>query len=87
MTTDIHEGPLEPAPAIATPVAAPARKTWREKRWERRRRRIWFEEALGWILVPIILVGLYYLVEALLGALGTSVSAIADGIRMIVSNL
>jgi hypothetical protein len=86
MTTDIHQGPLEAAPAIATP-AAPAKKTWREKRWERRRRRIWFEEALAWILVPLILAGLYYLVEALLGALGTSVSAIADGIRMVLSNL
>ena len=84
MTTDVHEGQLAEAPAIA---AAPASKTWREKRWERRRRRIWLEEALAWVLVPVIVVGLYYLVEAVLGALGTSVSGIADGIRMIVSTL
>ena len=93
MRTDVHEGPLEGAPDLAAPVpaapavAAPVKKTWREKRWERRRRRMWFEEALGWILVPVILLGLFYLVEGVLGALGTSISAIADGIRMIVSSL
>ena len=86
MTTDIRQGPLEAAPALADPVP-PAKKTWREKRWERHRRRMWFEEALAWILVPVILLGFYYLVEATLGALGTSVSAIADGIRMIISSL
>ena len=85
MTTDIREGALEVAPAIATP--APAKKTWREKRWERRRRRIWFEEALAWVLVPVIVFGFYYLIEAVLNALGTSLSAIIDGVRMIVSSL
>lgn len=83
MTTDLHPGPLEPAPA-----APPAAKmTSREKRWERRRRRMWFEEALAWVLVPVIVVGFYFLVDSVLAALGTSVSAIADGIRLIVSNL
>jgi hypothetical protein len=83
MTTDVHDVTLEAIPA----APAPQKRTWREKRWERRRRRIWFEEALAWILVPVIVLGLYYLVDAGLGALGTSVSAIADGIRMIVSTL
>jgi hypothetical protein len=83
MTTDVHPGPLEPA----AEAPAAAKKTPREKRWERRRRRIWFEEALAWVLVPVIVVGFYVLVESILGALGTSVSAIAEGIRLIVSNL
>jgi hypothetical protein len=88
MTTDVHEGQLEIAPDVtASAVTSPAKKTWREKRWERRRRRIWLEEVLAWIMVPLIVVGFYYLIEAILGALGTSVSAIAEGIRMIVSSL
>ena len=87
MTTDIREGALEVAPTIAVPAAAAAKKTWREKRWERRRRRIWFEEALAWVLVPVIVFGFYSLIEAVLHALGTSLSAIVDGVRMIVSTL
>ena len=83
MTTDLHPGPLEPLPS----VPAPAGKSAREKRWERRRRRIWLEEVLGWVLVPVILVGFYLLIEAVLAALGTSVSAVADGIRMVLSTL
>jgi len=83
MTTDVHEGPLDPTPA----VAAPTKKSWREKRWERRRRRIWLEEALAWVLVPVIVVGCYYAVETVLGALGTSIPALADGIRVILANL
>ena len=45
--------------AASSATAAPARqkKTGREMRWERRRRRIIFEEVLGWILVPVILFG------------------------------
>jgi hypothetical protein len=83
MTTDVHEGPLEAAPAITTPV----KKTWREQRWERRRRRIWLEEALAWILVPVIVLGGYYLVDSGLNALGTSPAAIIAGISMIASGL
>lgn len=83
MTTDLHEGPLEAAPQ----VAAPAKLSWREQRRVRRRRRIWFEEVLGWILVPVIIVGCYWLAELTLNALGTSVSAIIDGLRMIASSL
>jgi len=99
--TLLEQAPLVAVPemAIAAPAAAahpatdaPAavkrpKKTWREERWERRRRRMWFEEVLGWILVPLILVGLYYIVVALLGALGTSPSAIMNGISAITSNL
>ena len=51
MTIELHQGPLEPAAPV--PAAPPDRKTWREKRWERRRRRIWLEEVLAWVLVPL----------------------------------
>jgi hypothetical protein len=85
MTSEIHQGPLEPSPAVH--ATAPQRKTWREKRWERRRRRIWFEEILGWILVPVILFAAYWVFDATLNALGTSPAAIMDGISTIISAL
>jgi hypothetical protein len=75
MTSDIHEGPLEPTPPPK------AKLTWREKRWERRRKRRVFEEVLGWILVPVILIGLYWAVKAGLSALGTSPSAVIQALR------
>jgi len=65
--------------------AAPGQPlTWREKRWERRRRRRFAEEVLGWILVPLILVGGYWLITAILGALGTSPGAILEGIEAVI---
>jgi hypothetical protein len=76
MTGEIHEGPLEPTP---TPQAE--KLTWREKRWERRRKRRMFEEVLGWILVPVILIALYWAVKAGLSALGTSPSAVIQALR------
>ena len=57
------------------------KKTWREQRWERRRRRRMFEEVLGWILVPVILVSLYWSVKSGLAALGTTPTALIQGIR------
>ena len=100
MTTEARPVPTESAPlddAAARDAAAPAarkqtpatrpRRSWREERWERRRRRVWFEELLGWILVPLIVISLYYIVVAVLGALGTSPSAIINGLSAITSNL
>ena len=81
MTTEVQEGPLEQAPLLT----APAKKTWREQRWERRRRRIWLEELIGWIVVPIIIVGTYALVELGLGAMGTDLQTIIAGINNIIS--
>jgi hypothetical protein len=82
MTADIHEGPLPSAPAETTP----ARKlSWREKRWERRRKRRFAEEVLGWILVPAILIGSYWIVNTILEGLGTSVPAIVNGIQAIIA--
>jgi hypothetical protein len=75
-------GPLQKAEA-----AAPRRqrKTWREKRWERRRRRRLFEEILGWILVPIILIALYWGMKAGLNAMGTNFTALVQGIKTAIS--
>jgi hypothetical protein len=81
----VDAGDAEVQPA---PVAAPRpKKTWREQRWERRRRRLWLEEALGWVLVPAIVIGCYYVVNGTLNALGTSPAAIMEGISLIASAL
>ena len=83
MKTEIHEGPLQPA---SEPVPASTQKlSWREKRWQRRRRRKMFEEVLGWVLVPIIIGALYWGVKAGLNAAGTSPTAIVQGVRALVS--
>jgi hypothetical protein len=84
MTADVNDGPVDPVPQV--PVEAPATQSWREKRWERRRRRLWLEELLGWILVPVILIGGYLFVEMVLNALGTSPSAIFNGLSTIGSS-
>jgi hypothetical protein len=47
---------------------------------------VWFEEILGWILVPLIVIGCYWMVELTLNAIGTSTSAVISGIRGIASN-
>jgi hypothetical protein len=80
MTTEVHEGPLQAVPAVA------ARKSWREQRWERRRRRRFHEELLGWILVPLIVFGVYWAVDSTLGAMGTSPAALVQGIQTIIAN-
>jgi hypothetical protein len=81
MTTEIQDEALEPT----IPVSAP-RKSWREQRWERRRKRRFYEEILGWILVPTIVIACYWAVTAALAALGTSPSALIQGIQTIIAN-
>lgn len=81
MTTEVQDGELQPPTTV--PVT---RKSWREQRWERRRKRRFFEEILGWLLVPTILFGCYWAVEATLGALGTSPAALIQGIQTILAN-
>ena len=80
MSSEIHEGSLKTAPAAA-PVY---RKSWREKRWERRRRRRAVEEILGWVLVPLIVLGLFWGVRSGLGAIGTSPTAIIQGVKTVM---
>jgi len=83
MTTELHEAPVE-ATRIIEP---PPRLSWREKRERRRRRRVWLEEVLGWILVPAIVFGFYWLLNVGLAAVGTSPAAILDGIKAITGAL
>ena len=83
MTSEIHEGPLQASGTLD----APAKVSWREKRYQRRRRRVWFEEILGWLLVPVILFGCYWAVDVGLNAVGTSPAAIMEGIEAIIASL
>jgi hypothetical protein len=83
MTTELHEAPIE-ATRIIEP---PPKLSWREKREQRRRRRVWFEEILGWILVPAIIFGCYWLLNVGLSALGTSPAALMDGLKTITDAL
>jgi hypothetical protein len=46
---------------------------------------MWFEEVMGWILVPLIVLACYWLVETVLNGLGTSISAVFSGIRELAS--
>jgi hypothetical protein len=48
---------------------------------------MWFEEVLGWILVPAILIGCYWLLDMTLAAVGTSPAAIIDGVKTIMDHL
>ncbi|MGO4385991.1 hypothetical protein AB4Y85_00495 [Microvirga sp. 2YAF29] len=83
MTTELHEGHLEPTRL----VEAPAKLSWRDKREVRRRKRVWFEEILAWILVPVILFGCYWLATIGLAAVGTSPEALLDGFKTITNSL
>jgi len=86
MTSEIHEGPLQASRTLDAPATV-SKASWREKRYQRRRRRVWFEEILGWILVPVIVLGCYWFLEVGLSALGTSPAAIMEGIEAILASL
>ena len=95
MTSDVHTGPLTPAQPTAELHAGPLapatrrskdKKSWREQRWERRRRRRFGEEVLAWVLVPVILIGGFWAVKASLAALGTTPTALIEGIKAVVSS-
>ena len=73
----------QPTPAQAR---ARAKKTWREQRWERRRKRRFTEEVLGWILVPIIVLSGYWAVKSGLNALGTSPTVLIQNIKTAISS-
>ena len=77
-----HAGPLTQAVHTATPRA---RKSWREKRWERRRRRRFTEEVLGWVLVPVIVFSGFWAVKAGLNALGTNFTTLIQGVKTALS--
>ena len=76
----------ELAPQAAwQPAASATRRSRREQRWARRRRRMWYEEAVGWVLVPLIILGCYWMLDTGLNALGTSIPAVVAGLREIAS--
>jgi hypothetical protein len=77
---------LAAAQAEAAPVE-PRRQalTAKERRWERRRKRYLFEEILGWILVPIILVAIYYFVLWVLELSGIAPHVLVEGLQTIWS--
>ncbi len=79
-----RENALQSADAAA-PHPRNQRLTPKEQRWERRRKRHLFEEILGWILVPIILVALYFFVIWLLDLFGTTPDALIEGLQTIWS--
>ena len=53
----------------------------------RRRTRVWFEEILAWILVPVILLGCYWLATMGLAAVGTSPEALLEGFKALTNSL
>ncbi len=58
----------EAAPEAAAPARPQKQKLgWFEKRHRRRRRRILFEEVLGWIIVPAIIYLIYLGVQSVGG--------------------
>lgn len=61
--------------------------TERERRWQRRRRRYVTEEILGWILVPIIIVAVYFGVTGILAAFGYTIDDLVEGARMLMQAL
>ena len=75
---DLHEGPLTPVQHQTAP-----QPTRREERRIRRRRRHRGEEILGWILVPIMVVGLYWGINAGFDALGTSPGLVWDQLMQV----
>lgn len=76
---DLHEGPLTP---LSAPMA-PAKPTRREERRMRRKRRRRGEEILGWILVPVILFGIYWGITAGFEFLGTTPGTVWDQLMQV----
>lgn len=82
--SDLHEGPLTPISQTHQPVP---KLTAREQRRLRRKRRRQGEEILGWILVPVIVVGIYWGVTAGLDVLGTSPGQLWDQLMQVKAML
>lgn len=72
--------------ALLAALAEQAPRTANEKRWARRRRRLWLEELLGWIFVPIILIALYWSVIGIFALMGTTPDAVISGIRQVLGH-
>lgn len=88
MTSDTQEEQhLTPvAPEPQAPVR-PVPLTARERRRRRRKARHRGEEILGWILVPLILFGLFWGVNTVLEAMGTSPGVVWDQLMQLKAAL
>lgn len=76
---ELHEGPLAP---VST-HSAPQKPSRRDERRLRRRRRKRGEEILGWILVPVILFGIYWGVSAGFEFFGTTPGTVWDQLMQV----
>ena len=83
----VLEVSAQPGDTLAAPDARPrrAKRTWREQRWERRRRRRMVEEVLGWIFVPIIVIAVAWGVKAGLNAFGTTPTGLIANLKAALS--
>jgi hypothetical protein len=70
-------------PGMRAPRQPGQKLSAKEKRWQRRRRRHVVEEIIGWILVPIILIALYFALIGGLALFGLSLDDLMDGLRMV----
>ena len=95
MTSEVHPGPLPQAAPSDEHHAGPLKaanhpqkpkRSGQEARWERRRRRRFFEEVLGWILVPVILIACFWAVKAGLAAFGTTPTEFIDNIKAVIGS-
>lgn len=71
--------------SLVTQSASPKPLSWREKRWQRRRQRQNMEELVGWILVPLILVGAAWILSQIINATGTTPTALYDNVQILVN--
>ena len=71
------------SPGMRAPRQPGQKLTAKEKRWQRRRRRHVVEEIIGWILVPIILIALYFALIGGLALFGLTLDDLMDGLRMV----
>ncbi len=83
--SELHEGPLTPVAQHQNgPLIAPPQKpSRREERRRRRRRRKRGEEILAWVLVPLIVFGIYLAVTTTLDFLGTSPGQVWDQLMQV----
>lgn len=87
MTSDAQEEPLKPVATPPAPPPKPKPPSAREQRRRRRRARHRGEEILGWILVPLILFGIYWGITAGLEFMGTSPGVVWDQLMQVKAAL
>lgn len=83
----VQEESLAPAPAPTPQRPAKRKLSWREARRKRRRARHRGEEVLAWVLVPLILIGIYWGATTALDALNTSPGQVWDQLMQVKAAL